>query len=86
MFYRSKVVLVVALVFAIGLSLSAEPVRIALFTDAHVHDTDSPVEGKVMTNYAERLATFVEAANIWPADIAIVIGDLVHGAFVIGPG
>ena len=86
MFYRSKVILVVALVFAIGLSLSAAPVRIALFTDAHVHDTDSPVEGKVMTNYAERLGTFVEVANAWPADIAIELGDLVNGAFVMGPG
>ena len=86
MFYRSKVILVVALVFAIGLSLSAAPVRIALFTDAHAHDTDSPTEGKVMTNYAERLGTFVEAANAWPADIAIELGDLVNGAFVMGPG
>jgi len=86
MFYRSRVLLVVALVFTIGLSISAEPVRIALFADAHAHDTDSPVEGKVMTNYAERLAAFVEAANTWPADVAIELGDLVNGAFVMGPG
>lgn len=86
MFYRSRVLLVLALVIATGLSLSAEPVRVALFTDAHVHDTDSPVEGKVMTNYAERLGAFVDAANTWPADVAIELGDLVNGAFIMGPG
>ena len=86
MFYRSRVLLVLALVITTGLSLSAEPVRVALFTDAHVHDTDSPVEGKVMTNYAERLGAFVDAANTWPADVAIELGDLVNGAFIMGPG
>lgn len=86
MFYRFRIFLVLALVIATSWSLAAEPVRIALFTDAHVHDTDSPNEGKVMTNYAERLSAFVEAANAWPADLAIELGDLVNGAFVMGPG
>ena len=86
MFYRSRVFLVLALVIAASCSLAAEPVRIELLTDAHVHDTDSPVEGKVMTNYAERLAAFVDAANAWPADIAIELGDFINGAFIMGPG
>jgi len=86
MFHRTRLFFVLALVIATGVSLAAEPVRIALFTDAHVHDIDSPNEGKVMTNYAERLAAFVNASNAWPADIAIELGDLVNGAFVVGPG
>jgi len=86
MFYRSRILLVLALVIATSWSLAAEPVRIALFADAHVHDTDSPSEGKVMTNYAERLSAFVDAANAWPTDLAIELGDLVNGAFVMGPG
>lgn len=86
MFHRSRVLLVLALVIATSLSLAAEPVHIALFTDAHVHDVDSPVEGKVMTNYAERLAAFVDAANAWPADVAIELGDFINGAFIMGPG
>jgi len=86
MLNRTRLLFVLALVIATGFSLAAEPVRVALFTDAHVHDVDSPVEGKVMTNYAERLAAFVDAANAWPADVAIELGDLVNGAFVMGPG
>lgn len=86
MFHRTRLVLVCALVIAISWALAAEPVRISLFTDSHVHDVDSPVEGKVMTNYAERLSAFVDAANAWPADFAIELGDLINGAFVMGPG
>jgi 3',5'-cyclic AMP phosphodiesterase CpdA len=86
MFHRTRLLFVLALVIATSLSLAAEPVRIALFTDSHVHDIDSPVEGKVMTNYDERLGSFVEAANAWPADVAIELGDLINGAFVMGPG
>jgi len=62
----------------------AAPLRIGVITDVHVHDTDSPVEGKVMTNYAERLTAFVDAMNAWPADATIQLGDLVNGAFVMG--
>lgn len=86
MLNRIRLFLVLALVIVTGFSLAAEPVRITLFTDAHVHDTDSPVEGKVMTNYAERLGAFVDASNAWPADLAIELGDFVNGAFVMGPG
>ncbi|MFC2082927.1 metallophosphoesterase family protein [Candidatus Bipolaricaulota bacterium] len=86
MFHRTRLLLVLALVIVASLSLAAESVRIALFTDSHVHDIDSPAEGKVMTNYAERLGSFVEAANAWPADVAIELGDFINGAFVMGPG
>ncbi len=67
-----------------SLVASAEAVRIGIIADAHAHDTDSPVEGKVMTNYAERLTAFVDAMNTWPADALIELGDLVNGAFVMG--
>jgi 3',5'-cyclic AMP phosphodiesterase CpdA len=83
---RFRMFFVLALIVTLGVCATAEPVRIALFTDSHVHDTDSPVERKVMTNYAERLGAFVDGANAWPADTAIELGDFVNGAFVMGPG
>ncbi|MBE0636048.1 metallophosphoesterase [Candidatus Bipolaricaulota bacterium] len=86
MFHRTRFLFVLALVLATGVAVAGEPVRIALFTDAHVHDINSPVESKVMTNYAERLGAFAAAANAWPADVAIELGDFVNGAFVMGPG
>jgi len=61
-----------------------EPLRIGVVTDIHAHDTESPVEGKVMSNYAERVSAFVDAMNAWPADIVLQLGDLVNGAFVLG--
>jgi len=60
------------------------PLRIGIFADLHAHDTDSPGEKKVMTNYALRLGAFVEAMNAWPADLAIDLGDFVNGKFVVG--
>jgi len=86
MFRRTGILFGLLIVIATSWALCAEPVHIAIFTDSHVHDTDSPVEGKVMTNYAERLGAFVEAANAWPADFAIELGDFINGAFVMGPG
>ncbi len=86
MFRKASVFLVLAIVLAANWALAAAPVQIAIFTDSHVHDIDSPNEGKVMTNYGERLAAFVDAANAWPADFAIELGDLINGAFVMGPG
>ena len=74
----------------LGLAVTAQeqagsgPLRIGVFTDLHAHDTDSPGEKKVMTNYAERLSAFVEAMNAWPADVAIELGDFVNGKFVLG--
>jgi len=71
--------------FVFGASVvGAEVVRIGIIADTHAHDTDSPVEGKVMTNYAERLTAFVNAMSVWPADALIELGDLVNGAFVMG--
>jgi 3',5'-cyclic AMP phosphodiesterase CpdA len=61
-----------------------EVLQIGIFADLHAHDTDSPGEGKVMTNYRERLQAFVDAMNAWPADLVIELGDLVNGKFVLG--
>lgn len=64
--------------------VGAEPLRIGVVTDVHAHDTESPVEHKVMSNYAQRLSAFVDAMNAWPADAVVELGDLVNGAFVLG--
>jgi len=69
---------------ALCLAVGAEPLRIGIVTDIHAHDTDAPVEHKVMTNYVERLGAFVDAMNAWPADAVIELGDFVNGAFVLG--
>jgi len=61
-----------------------EPLCIGIFADLHAHDTESPGEGKIMSNYAERLEAFVTAANAWPADLVIELGDFVNGKFVLG--
>ena len=84
MFRRCSVFLALVLVVAIGISLTGEPVRIAMITDVHAHDTNSPNEHKVMVNWAERVTAFVDAANDWPADAVISLGDYVNGAFVMG--
>ncbi len=62
----------------------AAPLRIGVVADIHAHDTNSPTEHKVMTNYEPRLAAFVGAMNAWPADAVFELGDLVNGAFVMG--
>ena len=72
------------LCMAVGIVALAAPVRIGIVTDVHAHDTDSPVEGKVMTNYGERLAAFVDAVNSIGVDAVIELGDLVNGTFVMG--
>jgi len=59
-------------------------VRIGIVTDVHAHDVNSPAEGKVMTNHAERLTAFVDAMNAWPADAIVQLGDLINGNFVMG--
>ena len=85
---RYRWVLAVSLlIFAVALGAPAEDtgvVRLGIVTDVHVHDMDSPVEGKVMTNYAERLTAFIDAMSAWPADTIVELGDLVNGAFVMG--
>mgnify|MGYP001063138947 CR=1 FL=1 len=77
-------ILSAVLVCAGAAGSAADFLRIGVVTDVHVHDADSPVEKKVMTNYAERMTAFVDAMNAWPADIVIELGDLVNGAFVMG--
>ena len=84
-FRRMTVALFLPAVVAFCLtSVGNEPLRVGIITDVHVHDTNSPARGRVMTNYAERLTTFVDAMNEWPADVVIELGDLVNGAFVLG--
>jgi len=58
--------------------------RIGIFADLHAHDTNSPGEGHVYTNYDERLQAFVDAMNTWPADLVIELGDFVNGTYVMG--
>jgi alkaline phosphatase len=59
-------------------------VQFGLITDVHANDMDSPVEGKVMVHFADRLATFAEAMNAWPAEFVVELGDFVNGNFVMG--
>jgi len=78
-------VLVTLLVLTLGsTALAAAPLRLGVVTDVHVHDTNSPNQHAVMTNYAERLDAFVAAMIAWPADAVFELGDLVNGAFVMG--
>ena len=77
------IVLLIGAVFSLSVG-GSEPLRIGIVADVHAHDTESPVEHKVMTNYAERLTVFVDAMNAWPADLVIELGDFVNGAFVLG--
>ena len=67
-----------------GVADDADLVRIGIVADVHAHDTDSPGQGRVLVNYAERLSAFVDAMNAWPAQIVIELGNLVNGRFVIG--
>ncbi|HHR85177.1 MAG TPA: hypothetical protein ENL23_02375, partial [Candidatus Acetothermia bacterium] len=68
----------------VGDDTPSDVLRVGIFTDLHAHDTDSPVEGKLMTTYPERLGAYVDAMNAWPADLVIQLGDFVNGAFVMG--
>ncbi len=79
-----RCILACFLVFGLGCTAMASPLRLGVVTDIHVHDTDSPNQHAVMTNYAERLDAFVAAMIAWPADAVFELGDLVNGAFVLG--
>jgi len=81
---RSILVATVLLLVATCCAFGTELLHIGIIADAHAHDTDSPVEGKVMTNYAARLTAFVEAMNTWKPDAVMQLGDLVNGNFVMG--
>ena len=87
---RLQLALIVALTVVPAIQgIAAGPsdlVRVGIVADVHAHDTDSPGELKVMTNYAERLTAFIDAMTAWPSDLVVELGDLVNGAFVLGPG
>ncbi len=80
----------ILLLAALSLGALAEPseqiglLQIGIVADVHAHDLDSPLEGKMMTSYPERLGAFVNAMNDWPADLVIELGDFVNGWVVLG--
>lgn len=80
----------ILLLAALSLGAFAEPseqtelLQIGIVTDVHAHDLDSPLEGKMMTSYPERLGAFVNAMSAWPADLIIELGDFVNGWVVLG--
>jgi alkaline phosphatase len=82
--------LFILLLAALSLGTFAEPseqtglLQIGIVTDVHAHDLDSPLEGKMMTRYPERLGAFIDAMNTWPADLVIELGDFVNGWVVLG--
>jgi hypothetical protein len=80
---RRLLVLVLVCVFFSAVA-AATPLRIGVVADIHAHDTDSPTEHKVMTDYEPRVAAFIDAMIAWPADAVFELGDLVNGAFVMG--
>jgi len=76
-------VAVCGLLFADDSSTSIQ-VHFGIFADLHAHDTDSPAEAKVMTDYPERLLSCITAMNALPVDLVVELGDFVNGKFVIG--
>ena len=82
--------LLILLLAALSLGAFAEPseqtglLQIGIVTDVHAHDLDSPLEGKMMASYPERLGAFINAMNAWPADLVIELGDFVNGWVVLG--
>ena len=87
---RRQILLLGVFVALVSISLCASDadseatLRVGIFADLHAHDTDSPIEGLVMTRYRERLQACIDAMNAWPADLMIQLGDFVNGRFVIG--
>ena len=75
--------LVVAFCFTAGAE-DASIVRFGLITDVHAHDTDSPIEGKWMTNTEARLGVFTDAMNVWAPDFVVELGDFINGWVVLG--
>jgi 3',5'-cyclic AMP phosphodiesterase CpdA len=66
------------------LAAENEPLHVGIFTDLHAHDTNSPLDGFLMVDWADRLGDCIGAMNAWPADLMIELGDFVNGRFVIG--
>lgn len=81
-------ILLLAAVLSLGAfvepSEQTELLQIGIVTDVHAHDLDSPLEGKMMASYPERLGAFINAMNAWPADLVIELGDFVNGWVVLG--
>jgi len=59
-------------------------VQFGLITDVHAHDTDSPGDGKWMSNTEARLDAFTDAMNSWTPDFVVELGDFVNGWLVLG--
>ncbi len=74
-------VLVLALILV---AAGGEAIRFGVIADVHAHDTDSPIEGKWMTNTEARLTAFTDAMNEWKADFVIELGDFINGWLVLG--
>lgn len=72
------------LLLGIGFAAFGAPTTIAMFTDLHVHDTNSPEEEKVMVNWESRLSAFVEMANTAGVEAVVQLGDFINGKFVMG--
>jgi hypothetical protein len=84
----AQIGLLVLSVLSVGVCAPADDemlvVRFGLVTDIHAHDTDSPLEGKWMTNTEERLASFTAAMNAWGAGFVVELGDFINGWVVLG--
>jgi len=84
--FRVVSVLVASLLLIAVGSAAEEPgaVRFGVLADLHAHDVDSPIEGKWMTNTAERITAFTDAMNAWGPDFVVELGDFVNGWLVLG--
>jgi len=82
---RNTLVAVAVTVLSVALVGSgADLVRFGVIADLHAHDVDSPIEGKWMTNTAERLTLFTDEMNDWGPDFVVELGDFVNGWVVLG--
>ncbi len=79
--FRTFILLLAALSLGVFAEPSEQPglLQIGIVTDVHAHDLNSPLEGKMMTSYPERLDAFIDAMTAWPADLVIELGDFVNG-------
>ena len=66
------------------LAADNEPLHVGIFADLHAHDENSPLDGFLMVDWADRLGACVDTMNAWPADLMIELGDLINGRFVLG--
>jgi len=78
------VCLAVALICAVAVPTLCEPLWVGAFADPRAHDGNSPLDGFLMVDWAERLSAFGEPMNVWPADVVNQSGDFVNGCFTLG--